>query len=197
MRLNRFEIRRQALHIFIGVSLVFLLKTGILDSFRVFIMIIFGLMLSLLSKKIRIPGIYQMLVFFDRKEAVKNFPGKGVVSFMAGSLLVLQLFSTEIAYASIMVLTFGDSFSHIFGRHLRKIKNPLNGIKSLEGNIIGGFAGFLGAMLFVSPLSAFLGSFGAMAAEAVELKMNDKIVDDNIIVPLAAGTIMYLIFLFL
>jgi len=36
-------------------------------------------------------------------------------------------------------------------------------------------------------------SFGAMTAEAVELKMNEKIVDDNIIVPLVAGTILHLI----
>jgi len=31
-----------------------------------------------------------------------------------------------------------------------------------------------------------------MTAEAVELKMNDKIIDDNMIVPLVAGTILHL-----
>ena len=96
-----------------------------------------------------------------------------------------------------MILTFGDSVSHLFGWHMGRKKHPLNCLKSIEGNIAGAITGFIGAIFFISPLPALLASFGAMTAEAVELKMNNKIVDDNIIVPLVAGTIIFLIRRFL
>jgi len=47
-------------------------------------------------------------------------------------------------------------------------------------------------MFFVQPVLAFIGSFGAMTIEAVQFKMNDELIDDNIIVPLACGAIIML-----
>ena len=192
MEINRFEIRRQAFHICLGLIIVILLINNILNSLILFIILIIGIIISILSKKFKIPVIYFFLNIFERKHTLKTFPGKGTISFLIGCLLVLQLFERDIALASIMVLTFGDSISHLFGWHVGRKKHPLNCLKSIEGNIVGTFAGFLGAMFFISPLSAFLASFGAMTAETIELKMNDRIVDDNIIVPLVAGTIIYL-----
>lgn len=192
MEINRFEIRRQAFHICLGLAIIILLKIGILNSLILFIILIIGGIIAVLSKKFRIPVIYSFLKIFERKHALKTFPGKGTISFLIGCLLVLQLFEKDIALASIMILTFGDSVSHLFGWHVGRKKHPLNCLKSIEGNIAGGITGFLGAMFFINPLPALLASFGAMTAEAVELKMNNKIIDDNIIIPLVAGTIIYL-----
>jgi len=162
-----------------------------------FIILIAGILISILSRKFKIPVIYSFLKLFERKDILKTFPGKGTISFLMGCLLVLQLFEKNIALASIIILTFGDSVSHLFGWHFGRKKHPLNCLKSIEGNIAGAITGFLGAMLFVSPLTALLASFGAMTAEAVELRMNNKIIDDNIIVPLIAGTIIHLMRLYL
>lgn len=192
MEINRFEVRRQAFHICLGLAIIILLINNILNSLILFLMLIMGIMISILSKRFKMPLIYSFLKIFERKDTLKTFPGKGTISFLIGCLLVLQLFERDIALASIMILTFGDSVSHLFGWHLGRKKHPLNCLKSIEGNIAGAITGFLGAILFVSPLSAFLASFGAMTAEAIELKMNNKIIDDNIIVPLVAGTIIYL-----
>ncbi|HDK27149.1 MAG TPA: hypothetical protein ENG48_08700 [Candidatus Atribacteria bacterium] len=192
MEINRFEVRRQAFHICLGLAIIILLVNNILNSLILFIILIAGILISILSRNFKIPIIYSFLKIFERKGVLKRFPGKGTISFLVGCLLVLQLFERDIALASIMILTFGDSVSHLFGLHFGRKKHPLNCLKSIEGNIAGGITGFLGAMLFVNPLSAFLASFGAMTAEAVELKMNDKIIDDNIIVPLVAGTILHL-----
>ena len=198
MEINRFEIRRQAFHICLGLAILILLINNILNSLILFIILIAGILISILSKKFKIPIIYSFLNIFERKDTLKTFPGKGTISFLVGCLLVLQLFERDIALASIMILTFGDSISHLFGWHFGRKKHPLNCLKSIEGNIAGGITGFLGAMLLhVSPLSAFLASFGAMTAEAVELRMNNQIVDDNIIVPLVAGTILYLMRIYL
>ena len=192
MEINRFELRRQAFHICLGLAIIILLINNILNSLILFIMLIIGILISILSKRFKIPLIYSFLKIFERKDTLKTFPGKGTISFLIGCLLVLQLFERDIALASIIVLTFGDSVSHLFGWHLGRKKHPLNCLKSIEGNIAGAITGFIGAMLFVSPLSAFLASFGAMTAETIELKMNNRIVDDNIIVPLVAGTIIHL-----
>jgi len=197
MEINRFEIRRQAFHICLGLIIVVLLTHNILNSLILFIILIAGILISILSKKFKIPVIYSFLKIFERKDTLKTFPGKGTISFLIGCLLVLQLFERDIALASIMILTFGDSVSHLFGWHMGRKKHPLNCLKSIEGNIAGAITGFIGAIFFISPLPALLASFGAMTAEAVELKMNNKIVDDNIIVPLVAGTIIFLIRRFL
>jgi len=197
MEINRFEIRRQIFHICLGLTIVILLTNNILNSLILFLILIAGILISILSRKFKIPIIYFFLKIFERKGVLKRFPGKGTISFLVGCLLVLQLFERDIALASIMILTFGDSVSHLFGLHFGRKKHPLNCLKSIEGNIAGGITGFLGAMFFISPLPALLASFGAMTAEAIELKMNDKIIDDNIIVPLVAGTIIYLMRVYL
>jgi len=193
MEINRFEVRRQIFHICLGLAIIILLVNNILNSLILFIVLIIGILISILSKKFKIPIIYSFLKIFERKDVLKRFPGKGAISFLVGCLLALQLFERNIAFASIMVLTLGDSISHLFGLYFGRKKHPLNCLKSIEGNIAGAIAGSLGAMFFISPLCALLASFGAMTAEAVELKMNDKIIDDNIIVPLVAGTVLHLI----
>jgi len=197
MEINKFEIRRQAFHICLGLIIVVLLINNILNSLILFVILLIGILLSILSKKFKIPVIYSFLKIFERKATLKTFPGKGTISFLIGCLLVLQLFDRDIALASIIVLTFGDSVSHLFGWHMGRKKHPLNCFKSIEGNIAGAITGFIGAMFFISPLPALLASFGAMTAEAVELKMNNRIIDDNIIVPLVAGTIIHLIRIYL
>ena len=124
-----------------------------------------------------------------------SFPGKGTLFFFIGSLLVLKLFDQDIALASIMILTFGDSVSHLFGAKFGRLQNFFNGKsrKLFEGTLMGALAGFFGAVLFVRFPLAFVGSFSAMMAEVIKIDFNDKTLDDNIVVPLVAATVMFLI----
>ena len=195
-KLNNFELRRQIFHIFLGLAIVVLLMYGLLKKETVLLIIIFGLILTYASKKIKIPLIYTLLERFERKEELKRFPGKGVILYFIGVYLTLLLFSKEIAMASIMVLALGDSVSHLFGLHYGKTKNPLSKKKLLEGTIAGFIAGFIGALVFVRPVEAFLGSLAAMIFEAIEIKIGTQQVDDNLIVPLVAGTVIWVVRLF-
>ena len=188
--LSMIELRRQIFHLFMGVLIVLLLMLKIINAKIIFIVLIAGGILSLLSMRFKIPILNWFLEKFDRKD--NKIPGRGAIFFVVGVLLVIKLFPENIAYASIMVLTFGDAFSHLLGS-FGKIKNIFNGNKALEGIIFGVLFGFLGAVLFVSALEAFFGSLIAMFVESVEFKLSDNIVDDNIIVPLVSGTVMYLI----
>ncbi len=193
--LSKLELKRQLMHILVGLVTIAFIYYNILTPFAILLLIIGGIMLSFLCKRIPIPLISRFLDHMEREEQKKNFPGKGTIFFFVGVLLSLQLFERNIAYASIMVLTFGDSISHMFGAQFGRLKNIFNGKskKLLEGTLAGTLAGFLGALIFVPIPEAFLGSAAAMIAEVIKIDFNDTTLDDNLIVPLVAGTVMVLV----
>ena len=95
----------------------------------------------------------------------------------------------DIAGASILILAFGDSVSTFVGKKYGEIKLLHNTRKSLEGSLSGFMAALIAAAPAVGVELAFLGSFIGMFFES----FTDRIgVDDNILVPLAAGIAMWL-----
>lgn len=190
-KISDFEWNRQIFHMLLGIAIVALLKFGFIGKNIILGAIIFGLLLSYLSKKIKIPIIHSLLGKFERKHELKKFPGKGVIFYFVGVYASLLLFSKEITMASIMVLAMGDSVSHLFGLHYGKIKHPLSKEKFLEGTIAGFTAGFIGALVFLPWHEAFFASLIAMAVEAVEIKIGAQQIDDNLIVPIAAGAAVW------
>ena len=189
---GRFEARRQLFHVLLGLSIVVLINYNILNRITMPIIIIIGFLISNYSKKADIPVIRWFLMKFERKSHLRTFPGRGVIFYFIGAFMVLLLFDDRsIALASIMILAFGDSVSHIFGIHFGKTRHPLSGKKFIEGGIAGFFAGFLAAMVFVSPQEAALAAFAAMAAEAIDVKIGIEQVDDNLIIPVVAGATIW------
>ena len=194
--MENLEFRRQIFHLFLGIIIVILLANGSINKEMILITAIVGTTLSYLSKKIKIPIIHNLLEIFERKEELKKFPGKGMIFYFVGVYLSLLLFTKEIAMASIMVLALGDSVSHLFGLHFGKIKHPLSKTKFLEGTIAGFLAGFIGALVILSLsrwYEALLASLAAMIVEAIEIKIGAEQVDDNLIVPLVAGGVIWVI----
>ena len=112
--------------------------------------------------------------------------------FLGGALLTIRIFPKDIALASLMILTFGDSLSFLFGYFLGKVKLRFNELKNMEGILAGMLAAFLGALFFVNVIEAFFASLFAMFVEGAGLKIGVSDVDDNFIVPLVAGTVIYL-----
>lgn len=188
------EIGRQLIHLFVGIiiisMLLFLNKPFVLT----FLLIIFllSILLSILSIYLKIPFVSAILSNFER-EHNQQFPGKGFIFFLAGAMLVIKLFSQDIALISIVVLTFGDSVSTLAGFFGGQYKrDPFNKYKSVYGTILGILVAFLIGMLFVNPVESFVASFFGMIAEAISIKLGEQEADDNLIVPLAAGTALYL-----
>lgn len=193
MAISNFEWNRQLFHIFLGIALVVLLVFGFINKGMILIAIILGIILSYLSKKIKIPLIYNLLEIFERKKDIEKFPGKGIIFYLIGVYISLFFFSKDIAMASIMVLALGDSISHLFGLHYGKTKHPLSKTKFLEGTIAGFVAGFIGAFVFLPWHEAFFASLAAMILEAVEIKIGTQQVDDNLIVPFVAGAAVWVV----
>ncbi|MBI2541997.1 hypothetical protein HYV80_04775 [Candidatus Woesearchaeota archaeon] len=191
--INKFEFGRQLFHIFLGVFIVILLMYNLIGKNTILAAVIIGLALSYLSKKAKIPAIYQLLQKFERKKEIKKFPGKGLIFYLIGAYISLSFFPKDIAMASIMVLALGDSFSHLFGIHYGKTKHPLSKTKFLEGTIAGFAAGFLGALVFLPWHEAFFASLAAMLAEAMDIQLGTHQADDNLIVPFVAGAAVWIV----
>lgn len=160
-----------------------------------FIVFIFGIIASLLSTRLKLPIVHNLLCLFERK-CNKNFPGKGVLYFFLSSLLSLQLFERNIALASITILTFADPISHFIGSNFGKIKLASER-KNIEGTIAGIITGTLFASFFVPIWLAFAASFAAMFFELLGIKLAEEEIDDNLLIPLVSGTTMFLITKFL
>jgi dolichol kinase len=105
-----------------------------------------------------------------------------------GIALTLLIFPTRIGYAAIAVLTLGDSSASILGKRFGKTKISFNRGKSVEGSMIGLVFAFLSSLLFVDPVTAIVGAAAGLLIEALPLPL-----DDNLLIPLAAGASMYLI----
>lgn len=190
---KNFEISRQMFHLALGLIIVLLLMYGFIDKNIILILIIVGFILSIISRKTKIPIIHKLLEKFERKKEIETFPGKGIIFYFIGVYISLFLFSKDVAMASIMVLAFGDSVSHVYGLHYGKTRHPLSNTKFLEGTIAGFIAGFIGAWMFLPWHEAFFASLIAMIIEAVEIKIGAEQVDDNLIIPVVAGAVVWVI----
>lgn len=195
MERMRLEIKRQPFHILLGLSLIVLIYYDILTPSALLAIIIIGLLISLIVKRTTPKTIYKLLQFVEREEALEEFPGKGLIAYLIGALLVLTLFEKEVALASIMILALGDSISRLIGPFGR-IKHPFNNTKFLEGMIAGIVAASLGAMLFIKPSEAIVASFFAMLLEGTDLKLYKFKINDNITIPLIAGFVIWLMRIF-
>lgn len=188
----RLEIKRQPFHILIGLLLVALIRYDLLNPIILFTATIVAVILSLFIRKTKPKIIYSLLQFVEREDALREFPGKGLIAYLTGALIALVLFEKDIAMASIIILALGDSFSRLVGPFGR-IKHPFNDTKFLEGAVAGVIAASLGAMLFISPPEAVVASFFAMLLEGIDLRIFKCKIDDNITIPLIAGLVVWLI----
>jgi len=194
--LTKLEVKRKLIHIIFGIVVVVLLKFGFIGKIHIFFSAIIGIIISFLSKKYKIPGIYWFMQHFERAAYIKKFPGKGIIFYLIGILLVLFLFPMDIVLASILVLTFADSIGHLFGIQFGKIPHPFVSTKFVEGWIAGFIAGFIGAIIFVAWYEALAASFFAMLVEGIEIKIGAEEVDDNLIIPLVAASAIWVVRLF-
>jgi len=190
MKRMAFEIRRKALHLMLGLIIILGFYYGILDSLMLFAVILCGVIISIIEREKRIFFISKMLDIFERPEFRKKFPGKGTIFFVFGALLAIQIFERNLALASIAVLTFSDSVTPIIGIYYNEKKNREK--KFVFASVFGMLVGFLAARIFINPLYAFVAAAGGTAAEFFEFEVNKSNVDDNFLVPLAAGTAVLL-----
>ena len=186
------EFRRQSFHFIFGFSCVFLLWANFLDLYEIGVLLVCGLLLSYVAQFKTIPILADLLELFDRPRD-KNFPGRGAFFFLLGVFLCVFIFqgaNKNIAYASILILSVGDSLNHLFGTKLQRIRFPWNKRKNVLGVSIGILSGTFAAQFFVPVLPAFIASSIAILVETIPFRIGKFYIDDNIIVPLVAGSVI-------
>ena len=191
--INNLELKRKIMHILVGIIAIILLIYNIINPLIIFIILTIGAFLSILSLKFKIPLIHQALQTFERDRDKKNLPGKGPIFATVGALLSLQLFPQDIALASIIILTFADPISYLIGKNFGKTKSFIDKRKNIEGHIAGALISSLFAMFFVHPILAITSSITAMLFESLIIEIQKIELDDNLVIPLTAGTVMFLI----
>ncbi len=191
---KQLEMKRLVIHLFLGISIMFLAVNFRYTQWLLFSLIAIGLIISLISVFVDIPVFAFLLDRLEKQKYRRTFPGKGLLFFLAGCLIVLRLFPISTALAAIAILTFGDATAHargIFGkvRH----KKPFDIRKSVEGTVLGTIVGTFFAAFFVPLLYAFTAALFAMVAEVIAIRLGQDSVDDNVIVPFVAGMVIFLI----
>lgn len=183
------ETKRNLFHLLVGLAIVALLHFDIIDVWIILAVVLVGSLVSIVSRKARLPIIHWFLQRFDREADMSSIPGRGALFLFVSFLLVVALFQKDIAMASITIFVIGDSVSPLVGARFGRVRHPLSDKKFIEGSIAGLMAAFVVATLFVSPLEALLASICAMTVEAVDT-IRGKRIEDNITIPLVAGLVI-------
>jgi dolichol kinase len=186
---NHFEFKRQIAHIFLGlISLLLLYVYGRYALYGLLITALGFLFLAFLNEhNLKIPLVNYLVKTFERVKYKNKFPGKGFFFLFFGISLTYIIFPRDIAFASIIILTLGDSFSTLAGLSLGK--NKIYFKKTIEGSLFGFVFSFLGAIFFVSWQYALFASF---TATIIEVVTPDNI-DDNLLIPIFSGFAMMLL----
>lgn len=181
---------RETIHI--GSFLLTFICIYFLGNIVVASLILFVTVLYTISEIARVRGINLPILSYVTWNAATKTElyefAASPIHFALGIAISLLVFPSPIRYVAITILTLGDGCAHIFGRKLGRTPLPFNKGKNLEGSIFGFLFAFLGALIFVDPMRAFVAAAVGLIIEALPLPLND-----NITMPLASGTILLLI----
>ncbi|UCD07786.1 MAG: hypothetical protein JSW41_02350 [Candidatus Aenigmatarchaeota archaeon] len=218
----RYEISRQFVHL---SGLFFVLLAQFIGNFTASLLFfIIALVLFIYSEYVmrskRFLGFVEIVerrvrdvAFKLDRDGIKK-PFMGAFWFYFGLGLTFLIFPLEIATVAGLILSVGDSLSTLIG--LRYGEHKIFGRKSLEGSLVFFLSSFLitaavlGFLLsetepVVAPILisfvAFLGSISATFVELIpEAKKirnwkNKEIVDDNWLIPLFSGLVIYVAYI--
>lgn len=178
-----FELLRKSVHL-VSVLIVliyeFFGKEAILWVLMVFLVTVLFLDYFRLEHNMRIPFFYTMY-----REGEADRLG-GHIYFALGAISVIALFSKEIAYAAVLMTTFGDMVATLIGKSYGKrrvFQKIFKNDKSIEGSASEFITDFLVCLLILgNPLVSLVMAFSATLTETAVNK-----IDDNLVVPILAG----------
>lgn len=196
MNNSLFELRRKIVHIAGGIFFLYLIYFDLYFLPVAMGILVFGFIFSYILRKNYNLRLSKIVSKFEREEEIKNFPIRGFLIFVAGSILSYILFSRYIAFLSIAILSFGDSILSLYGVYFGKVINPLNKEKHLDATFIGIILNSIFLLIFLPFLKSLIISFFSLFFSDLipvsKIKNNffRFIFDDNIIIPLTAGIIL-------
>ena len=189
-RISTGNLFREAIHVsglLIPFICIYLRNNLVVATLLLIVTLIYSVSEVLRIFGTNVPIISKITLWAANRSELQEF-NTAPIFHALGIALSLLVFPTKIGYAAIAVLTLGDSSASIVGKRFGRTKIPINRGKSVEGSIIGLVFAFLGALLFVDPITALIGAVVGILIEALPLPL-----DDNLLIPLIAGLSMSLL----
>jgi len=187
---SRNEVIREAIHM--SGFLVPFVCIYLLGTFLVSFVIFLTTLVFTASELLRLQGIsfpmFSTITWTAAKKSEFYEFATAPILFAIGIVFSLTFFPEPANYASVAILTLGDSFASIFGKKFGRTLFPFNKGQHVEGSVFGFLFAFVGALFFVSPVQAFIGAATAMLVGCLPLP-----VDDNLTIPIAAGLVLTMI----
>lgn len=187
------EIPRKIVHLITGIIfiiIIFYLKKVYSIIFFSSILIL-GIIVSIISKKFKVPIIDHFLEFFDRESDKLIMPGKGLIMFVTGTLASLLFFEKTFVILGVFVLALGDPIASITGKLIGKLKTPWNKSKHFDGSILAIIICGTIISLFMNNYLFFIPVAVAMLVETIPLRKLG--LDDNFLIPIIVAAIATLI----
>ena len=187
--IQRSEYFRKIIHIFnlvIPFTYLFFLESRF-QALRILVpLTLFAIVLEYL--RVRSAVIKKIFNnFLKSMLRIHEMDGKytGATWVFISSTLTIAIFPKEIAIISLVYMSLGDTIAGLVGRKFGKTKFYNKSIEgSLAGLIVCLLSGYL-VQLTLPLVIVFSGAFAAMFIELLPIP-----IDDNLSVPLFAGTIM-------
>ena len=180
------EIKRQSLHLIIGLVTTLLIYFGFIPYYVPAIIVLVGIGLAVWHEKKGLPYLGFFLREFDRDDFI---PGYGAISLMAGIFLAFALFNKDFAFIAASSLAIVDSFAAAFGIFLSEPKK-----KSYWASILGGLVNVAFLTSFFTYIPGTYAVLGSAVGAATELFHKKRfLIDDNIAIPLAVGIVLVLV----
>jgi len=185
---KKVEIKRQALHIILGIATILLIQFNIISKWFVLGCAIIVSILFFISLKTSIPFLDNLVKHFERPTEKHKY--EGLLTFFLGMFAVLFFFDKNTALAAIAIMVFGDSASTIFGKLFGKTRIPWSS-KTIMGSLFGIIFSFWAAAIFVNWLHALIASIVAVLVESFDQNLLD--INDNILMPVSAAIVLALL----
>lgn len=181
------ELNRRLVHFAgTGYPLLYLLDThfevGIVGWTELQALIVVSAAGALLLEVLRLSGIVDWWIYDELTRDYEQEYIAGYALYLVGMAITAVAFVPTIALPAILMLTIGDPISGILS----------SGTLAKSTSVLLAMFGvcLLLAAPFVSPLVAVVGAATATAADGLKPVVYSYVIDDNLTIPVGAGTAM-------
>ncbi|WP_321431168.1 CTP--2,3-di-O-geranylgeranyl-sn-glycero-1-phosphate cytidyltransferase [uncultured Methanolobus sp.] len=180
------ELLRKGVHftsILIVLVYAFMGKQACQILLMTYLVLVLGIEHLRLDRGFKLPVLHVVLRQKE-KAAVGSY-----VYFTIGALIVVSVFSKNVAFAAILMTTFGDMSAALIGKRFGKIR--IDNGKSIEGCIAEFLVDIVIAVLLIK--NPFISLIMALVATYVETTFVK--IDDNLAIPIFSASVAELAFI--
>ena len=175
------ELLRKGVHL---TSIIIILVYAFFGKQFILILLMIYLIVILFFEYLRIRHRIKLPLFHGLFREKEQHRISGHAYFTIGAIVSIILFNRDIAYACIMMTTFGDASAALIGKTFGRTIIAGNG-KTLEGCLAEFLVDLLVGYIFIGHW--FVALIMAIAATVVEATVNK--IDDNLAIPVVSGMV--------